>query len=114
MRYRLQTSSFAWIVHRVTGIVLAFYLCVHLLVLSSLRDPQRFESLMTLMKDPFVRLAEVSLLFLVIAHALNGIRVMLHEAGLPTRFRNVVFYVVCVIGVAVFILGSIPIMGGAH
>jgi len=114
MRYRLQTGSFAWIVHRVTGIALALYLCVHLLVLSSLRDPQRYELLMNLMKDPSVRLAEVSLLFLVIAHTLNGVRVMLHEAGMPTRFRNVVFYTICVIGVAAFILGSIPIMGGAH
>jgi len=114
MRYRLQTGSFAWILHRITGIALSFYLCVHLLVLSSLRDPLKYESLMSLMKDPFVRLVEVSLLFLVIAHTLNGIRVMLHEAGLPTRFRNVVFYTVCMIGVAVFILGSVPIMGGVH
>lgn len=114
MRYRLQTGSFAWIIHRVTGIALALYLFVHLLVLSNLRDPLKYETMMNLMKNPLVKLAETGLLFLVIAHALNGVRVTLHEAGLPTRFRKTLFYALCVIGAVVFIAGTIPILRGAH
>ncbi len=114
MRYKIQTGSFAWIIHRATGIALTLYIFVHLYVLSHLKDPEQYKALMGLMKNPLVRLGEAGLLALVVAHALNGIRVTLAELGVPTRFQKLMFKVAVAVGIAAIIFGSIPLMGGGQ
>lgn len=112
MRYRWHTGSIAWLIHRVSGVLLTLYIFVHLYVLSSLKDPARYVSIMKLMKNPFVILSEVGLLALVLAHALNGLRVTLLELGLPTGMQKGLFYGAFIVGCLLIIAGSIPILGG--
>lgn len=112
MRYRQQTGSLAWIIHRVTGIALTLYIFVHLYVLSSLKDPARFESIMGLMKNPFLRLSEIGLFALVISHALNGVRLTLIDLGVQTKFHKILFWCAFCIGSAIFLAGSLLIMWG--
>jgi succinate dehydrogenase / fumarate reductase cytochrome b subunit len=114
MRYRLNTGSFAWIIHRVTGIALALYLCVHLYVLSNLKDPWKYESILDLMKNPLVKLSEIGLLALVVAHGLNGARLTLLEYGVSTKVQKKLFWVSAFIGILVVAFGAIPILGGGH
>lgn len=112
MRYKWQTGSLAWIIHRATGIALTLYIFVHLYVLSNLKDPSRFESIMGLMKNPFLRLSEIGLLALVISHALNGARLTLIDLGVQTRFHKILFWSAFCIGSAIFLTGTLLIMGG--
>lgn len=69
---------------------------------------------MRLMKNPLIRLSEISLLALVIAHALNGFRLTLIDVGVSTPFQKPLFWMAFAIGVLLFIIGSRPIIGGAY
>lgn len=114
MRYRLQAGSFAWIVHRVTGISLTLYILPHLYVLSHLRDPLKYEALMGLMTNPFIRLGEAGLLGLVIGHAFNGFRLILIDLGVSTRFQRPLFWVACLLGGLLFVVGAWPLVRGSR
>jgi len=85
MRYRWHTGSTAWLIHRITGVLLTLYIFVHLYVLSHLKDLDSYKKLLQLMENPLVKLSEIGLLALVLAHGLNGIRVTLLELGMPSR-----------------------------
>jgi succinate dehydrogenase / fumarate reductase cytochrome b subunit len=111
MRYRFQTGSFAWLIHRLTGIALTLYIFLHLYVLSSLRDPVYYEAVMKTMRIPFLRLLEAGLLGLVIGHGFNGIRLTLIDLGISTRLQKPLFWVSFVVGALLFILGALPIAG---
>jgi succinate dehydrogenase cytochrome b556 subunit len=104
----------AWIVHRVSGILLALYLFAHLYALSSLVEPGRFDALMELMRHPAVTAGELALLAVVAAHALGGIRLMLLELGASTRLQKPLFKAAAVVFLAVMILGAFAFTGGAE
>ncbi len=114
MRYKFQTGSFAWLIHRITGIVLTLYIFLHLYVLSHLKDPQQYRSLLETMQAPLVRLSEAGLLGLVIAHAFNGFRLTLIDAGVRTGLQKRLFWIALAAGCLLFIAGSIPIIRGGR
>ncbi len=111
MRYKLQTGSFAWLIHRITGIVLTLYIFLHLYVLSHLKDPAQYVSLMSTMESPVVKLSEAGLLGLVIGHAFNGFRLTLIDVGVSTKLQKPLFWSALVIGAVLFIYGSMFIIG---
>lgn len=112
MRYRLQTGSFAWLIHRVTGISLTLYIFLHLYVLSHLKDPLKYASLIEVMKNPLVKLSEAGLLGLVIGHAFNGFRLTLIDLGVSTRLQKKLFWGGFFVGGLLFLYGSWVILGG--
>ncbi|MBZ0155926.1 MAG: succinate dehydrogenase, cytochrome b556 subunit [Alphaproteobacteria bacterium] len=114
MRYKLRTGSLAWLIHRVTGVALTLYVFLHLYVLSHLRDPEEYEKLMAMMKNPLVKLSEVGLLALVTAHALNGVRVTLLELGLSTRLQKPLFWTAVAVGIVICLAGARVFLGGGH
>jgi succinate dehydrogenase / fumarate reductase cytochrome b subunit len=113
-RYRWHTGSAAWIIHRVTGVALTFYLFVHLYILSNLRDPERFESLMGLMANPLVKVGEVGLLALVAAHAVNGVRLTAIDLGTPTRSHKAMFWAASMVFLSIIAVGGAVFLGGVH
>ncbi len=114
MRYELRTGSFAWLVHRLTGVVLTLYIFLHLYVLAHLKDPEGYAAIMKTMQSPLVRLSEAGLLALVIAHALNGFRLTLLDLGMPTGLQKRVFWSAFAIGAAITVLGGVFIVGGVR
>lgn len=111
MRYKLRTGSFAWLTHRLTGIALTLYIFLHLYVLAHLKDPAGYASIMKVMQQPLVKLSEVGLLALVIAHAFNGFRLTLLDLGMPTGFHKRVFWSAFAIGAAITVVGGVFITG---
>lgn len=115
MRYKLNTGSSAWIFHRVTGVILAFYLLAHMFVISHVHKPEEFRAIMELMKNPFVKIGEVGLLAVVLAHALNGIRLTMLECGASTKMHKPMFYAALAAGAILFVMGALPFfVGGGH
>ncbi|NOY63987.1 MAG: succinate dehydrogenase, cytochrome b556 subunit [Nitrospirae bacterium] len=108
MRYRWHTGSIAWLIHRITGVLLTLYIFVHLYVLSHLKDPESYKKILQLMENPFVKISEIGLLALVLAHGLNGIRVTLLELGVPTRLQKPLFWSAFLVGFVLLVFGSIP------
>jgi succinate dehydrogenase / fumarate reductase cytochrome b subunit len=68
----------SWVAHRVTGVLIFFFLLVHVLDTALVRvSPEAYDTIMETYKNPIVGLGEAGLVGAVLFHGLNGIRVML-------------------------------------
>ncbi len=68
----------SWVLHRITGATIFFFLFVHVLDTALVRvSPQAYNEVIETYKTPIVGLMEVGLVAAVLYHALNGIRVIL-------------------------------------
>ncbi|AIU06903.1 succinate dehydrogenase [Mycolicibacterium smegmatis] len=68
----------SWVLHRITGATIFFFLFVHVLDTALVRvSPQAYNEVIETYKTPIVGLMEIGLVAAVLFHALNGIRVIL-------------------------------------
>lgn len=76
--YRGDPGMWSWVLHRITGVTIFFYLFIHVLDTALVRiSPQAYDEVVSTYKTPLVGLMEVGLVAAVLFHALNGIRVVL-------------------------------------
>ncbi|MDP8206020.1 MAG: succinate dehydrogenase, cytochrome b556 subunit [Candidatus Electryonea clarkiae] len=107
MHYRWQTGMSAWVLHRVTGLALVFYIMLHIWVISSLQlGPKAFEATMGFVSAPLFRFLEVGLLFCVIYHSLNGIRLVMIDFFGATEKHVSIFYILMSIGAITWVWGG--------
>ncbi|MBI5213252.1 MAG: hypothetical protein HY957_07770 [Nitrospirae bacterium] len=112
MRHKLYTGSFAWIIQRVSGVLLALFLTLHLYFMKNINGPLGYQSIAGMMKNPLIKFGETILLMVAAAHTLNGIRIVLLEAGAPTRFQKPLFYLAALGIVVLSITGAYSLLGG--
>ncbi len=75
--YRGREGMWSWVAHRVTGVLIFFFLFSHVLDTALVRvSPDAYNRIMDTYKTPIVNLFEVGLVGAVLYHALNGLRVM--------------------------------------
>lgn len=68
----------SWVLHRITGATIFFFLFVHVLDTALVRvSPESYNSVIETYKTPIVGLMELGLVAAVLYHALNGVRVIL-------------------------------------
>jgi succinate dehydrogenase / fumarate reductase, cytochrome b subunit len=68
----------SWVAHRVTGVLIFFFLFAHVLDTALVRvSPQAYNDVIGTYRNPIVGLAEVGLVAAIIYHAFNGVRLML-------------------------------------
>lgn len=96
-------GMWAWILFRVSGLVLLAYLVVHIWVISQGRvsGPQRLDDLFRTFDKPFLVFLDLMLVAAVLYHALNGMRIMLMDLGVGIRQHKTVFWVCMVVAAAV-------------
>ena len=71
---------YAYLLHRVSGLLLALFLPVHFWVLSlAVRNADALDRFLDLSKHPIVKFAEVGLVFLLAVHIFGGLRLMALE-----------------------------------
>ncbi|BBY79803.1 succinate dehydrogenase, cytochrome b556 subunit [Mycolicibacterium pulveris] len=112
--YRGDPGMWSWVLHRITGATIFFFLFVHVLDTALVRvSPQAYNSVIETYKTPIVGLMEIGLVVAVLYHALNGIRVILIDFWQhgPRYQRQMLWGVV-----AVFLAVFIPAVGviGMH
>lgn len=67
-----------WVIHRVTGVLIFFFLFVHVLDTALVRvSPEAYNAVMESYKNPIVGLLETALVGAIMFHAVNGVRVAL-------------------------------------
>ncbi len=67
----------SWVAHRVTGVLIFFFLFVHVLDTALVRvSPEAYDDTIALYKMPLVAVMEYGLVAAVLFHALNGLRVV--------------------------------------
>jgi len=68
----------SWVLHRITGATIFFFLFVHVLDTALVRvSPQAYNEVLATYKTPIVGLMELGLVAALLYHALNGLRVIL-------------------------------------
>jgi succinate dehydrogenase / fumarate reductase cytochrome b subunit len=104
--YRGREGMWSWVAHRVTGVLIFFFLFAHVLDTALVRvSPDSYNRIMDTYKTPLVNLMEVGLVGAVLFHALNGIRVVLIDFwSQGTRYQKQMTYVV----LGVFVLVMVP------
>jgi succinate dehydrogenase / fumarate reductase cytochrome b subunit len=76
--YRGREGMWTWVLHRITGVMIFFFLFAHVIDTSMVRvSPSAYNTAVQTYKNPVVGLMEVGLVAAVVFHALNGIRVIL-------------------------------------
>lgn len=82
---RNHPGYWAFVLHRISGLVLALFLPVHLYVISlAVDEAARLDRFLAWADDPLVTLAEGGLVFLLAAHLTGGLRLLALEF-LPWR-----------------------------
>ena len=112
--YRGDPGMWSWVLHRITGATIFFFLFVHVLDTAMLRvSPQTYNEVIGTYKTPIVGLMEFGLVAAVLYHALNGVRVILIDFWAQgTRYQRLMFLIVGI----VFLLLMVPagVVTGIH
>ncbi|MEH0110379.1 succinate dehydrogenase, cytochrome b556 subunit [Tersicoccus sp. MR15.9] len=76
--YRGREGMWSWVGHRITGVVIFFFLLVHVLDTSLVRvSPDAYNAVIAQYKNPLMALGEAGLVGAIVFHALNGLRIIL-------------------------------------
>jgi succinate dehydrogenase / fumarate reductase cytochrome b subunit len=68
----------SWVLHRITGATVFFFLFVHVLDTALVRvSPEAYNEVVDTYKTPIIGLMELGLVACVLFHGLNGLRVIL-------------------------------------
>ncbi|RMG57937.1 MAG: succinate dehydrogenase, cytochrome b556 subunit [Deltaproteobacteria bacterium] len=103
MGYRWHTGSVAWILHRLSGVALTFYLVLHIWVIHHIgQGPEAFNAIMAKVQTPLFKFLELGLLGTVLYHSFNGFRILLFDFGIGIRQQKQIFWGTVVVGLLVF------------
>lgn len=101
-----KTGTWAFALNRLTGLGLMLYLMLHLGVLSLLLlGEEQWDEFIELASHPLILALDVVLIFGILFHGLNGIRVALVGMGIAVRRQKVLFWVLMAVG-AVLLVAS--------
>ncbi len=119
--YRGREGMWSWVLHRITGIAIFFFLLVHVLDTALIRvSPEAYDIVLSAYKNPLMGIGEVVLVAGIVFHAMNGLRIILVDFwSKGARYHRQLFW--GVIGIwAVLMAGFIPrhlinvFSGGGH
>lgn len=103
--YRGREGMWTWVLHRLTGVAIFFFLFAHVIDTAMVRvSPHAYNSAVDTYKNPVVGVLEVGLVAAVIYHGLNGVRIILvdfWEKG--PRYQRQMTYGVAAVFVVLFV-----------
>ena len=85
--YRGRSGQWAFLAHRVTGVLVFLFLLLHIVDVSLVARPHLYDEVHELYGNVVLRLFEVGLLFALVFHALNGLRIVMLDF-FPGAIRN--------------------------
>jgi succinate dehydrogenase / fumarate reductase cytochrome b subunit len=99
--YRGREGMWSWVLHRITGVAIFFFLLVHILDTALIRlSPEAYNAVIGAYKTPIMGLGEAALVAAIGLHALNGIRVILIDfTAFGTRHQRAMFWIAVVLWV---------------
>ena len=76
--YRGNEGMWSWVLHRITGVTIFFFLLVHVLDTALIRvSPEAYDAVIGTYKNPIMGIGEVFLVAAIVYHAFNGLRIIL-------------------------------------
>ena len=103
--YRGREGMWSWVAHRITGVLIFFFLFAHVLDTALVRvSPEAYNEVIDTYKTPIVGLLEVGLVAAILFHAFNGLRVVLIDFwSQGPRYQRQLTYVVLATWVVFFV-----------
>jgi len=89
------TGMWAWLLFRISGLILVFYLGAHIIIISTARwasGGATFNSLMKTFDNAGLVVMDLALVVAVLYHALNGVRIILMDLGVGVKQHKVMFW----------------------
>ena len=107
--YRGREGMWSWVLHRITGVAIYFFLLVHILDTALVRlSPEAYNAVIGTYKTPLMNIGETVLVMAIVFHAFNGLRIILVDFwSKGPKYQRVMFWVVIVLW-AVAIAGFLP------
>src|SRR6202023_555030 len=109
--YRGDPGMWSWVLHRITGATVFFFLFIHVLDTALVRiSPQTYDEVIATYKTPIVGLMEFGLVAAVLYHALNGIRVILIDFWAQgTRYQRLMLWVIAIVWLLVMVPATVVV-----
>jgi succinate dehydrogenase / fumarate reductase cytochrome b subunit len=120
LSYKGREGMWTWILHRATGLGILLFLVVHVVDTGLLIwSPEFYDDALLLYKNPLFRFAELAIVFSVLYHAVNGLRIVVQDFWpvVMQRQRQLVWATAVVVGVAMIPITWImvaPLFGWAE
>lgn len=94
--YRGNQGMWSWVLHRITGVAIFFFLLVHVLDTALIRvSPEAYNAVIGTYQNPIMGLGETGLVAAIVFHAFNGIRIILIDYwSKGAKYQQAMFYVV--------------------
>ena len=107
--YRGNTGMWSWVLHRITGVAIFFFLLVHILDTALVRlSPEAYNAVINTYKTPIMGLGELGLVVAIGYHALNGLRIIMIDFwSVGPKYHKLMFTLVLVLW-AVLLVGFVP------
>lgn len=102
----------SWVLHRITGVSIFFFLFVHVLDTAVIRvDPNKYTQVVDTYKNPVVGLMEIGLVACVLYHALNGIRIILVDFWAKgPKYQRQMLWIILTVFVIVFAAAAVRLL----
>ncbi|MCS0499524.1 succinate dehydrogenase, cytochrome b556 subunit [Protaetiibacter mangrovi] len=107
--YRGREGMWSWVLHRITGTAIFFFLLVHILDTSLIRiSPEAYDAVIGTYKTPIMGLGETALVAAIGLHAFNGLRIIFIDLfSWGPRAQKAMFWVVIGLWI-VLLIGFVP------
>jgi len=107
--YRGKLGMWTWVLHRITGVGIYFFLLVHILDTALVRvSPEAYNSVVASYKTTIIGIAEIGLVAAILFHAFNGIRIILIDYWRKgAKYQNQMFWIVLAIWL-ILMAGFVP------
>lgn len=109
--YRYFTGSLAYVLHRVSGLALVFFLFFHIIsITKSQFTPEAYDLMIRRMQEPDFKIGEILLFAGLLYHALNGVRILVVDFALKrTTGHKRLFWGFAVLTAVLLVVGTIPL-----
>jgi succinate dehydrogenase / fumarate reductase cytochrome b subunit len=102
-------GMWAWILHRLTGLGLALYIFIHIVLMSIalLRGQQTFDAMLSYLMGHLVfQVLEALVVGAALYHGFNGIRILLFDlgVGIGVRSQKVLFWSLMAVAAILWVL----------
>jgi succinate dehydrogenase / fumarate reductase, cytochrome b subunit len=110
--YRGDPGMWSWVLHRITGVSIFFFLFVHVLDTAVIRiDPDKYSEIIETYKNPIIGLMEIGLVACVLYHALNGVRIILVDFwSKGPKFQRQMLWTILTLFVIIFGAAAIRLL----
>ncbi|GAA4748817.1 succinate dehydrogenase, cytochrome b556 subunit [Gordonia alkaliphila] len=110
--YRGDPGMWAWVLQRITGVTIFFFLFVHVLDTAVIRVNQNtYTEIIDTYKTWYIGLMEIGLVFCLLWHALNGIRVILIDFwGNGPKYQRQMLWTVVGVFAVVFTAAAVRLL----